>query len=263
MEPPIAGQLRVEGGRQHAPLAHGDGPAVRRRAPAPRRPAPTSLTTGARMKTPCSGSSPSAGMSRSASKRVELAPVGVALDRDVRAAEGRLVAVGEPIGQQDHAGAGAEHRRAAAAPWPGSARAGRSGRSAGAWSVDSPPGRISASRPSRSRGQADLHRLGANVAHGLGVLAHVALQRQDADSAWRRRQPRSEGADGARLRHRCYRAALPAADGQAFLHRHLGRARARASARPGRRSPRPGSRGCRSGWWPSRSPAPRARGPPP
>ena len=50
--------------------------------------------------------------SRSASKRVELAAVAVAAHLDVEQAEDRLVAVGDAVGEQDHAGAGAR----AAAP---------------------------------------------------------------------------------------------------------------------------------------------------
>ena len=43
---------------------------------------------------------------------VQLAPEGVALDRDVEQRQDRLVAVGDLAREQDHAGAGAEDRRA-------------------------------------------------------------------------------------------------------------------------------------------------------
>ena len=47
--------------------------------------------------------------------------------------------------------------------------------------VDSPPGRISASSPSRSAGSRTSTGSAADVADGLDVLADGALQRQHAD----------------------------------------------------------------------------------
>ena len=47
-------------------------------------------------------------------ERIELATEGVALHRHVKQAQHRFIAVGQAIGKQDHAGAGAQHRCAAA-----------------------------------------------------------------------------------------------------------------------------------------------------
>ena len=54
------------------------------------------------MKTPCSGSSPSAGDLEIGLEAVELAAVAVAADLDVEQAEDRIAAIGDAVGEQDH-----------------------------------------------------------------------------------------------------------------------------------------------------------------
>ena len=124
MHPPVTGELRMEGRGQHPSLAHGD------RVPSGSRAStsasgPTSVTSGARMKTPWSGSSPSAGHVEVGLEAVELAAVAVAAHLEVEQAEDGLVAVGDAVGA-----AGSSRRRCrASAPRPEparrSARAGR------------------------------------------------------------------------------------------------------------------------------------------
>jgi len=100
----------MEGGGQHAPLPHGDGPAVlvagqdldpvadlRHHGRADKNAVQRLVTKGRYVDVGLEG--------------VQLAAVGVALDSHVKKAEHRRLAVGQPVGQQDHAGAGAEHRR--------------------------------------------------------------------------------------------------------------------------------------------------------
>ena len=96
-----------------------------------------------------------------------------------------------PLGEQDHAGAGAEHRRAAARQ--------RRDRLAQAVGVDqlAHGGRLAAGQDQRVEvdevaRQAHLDRLGADVADGGDVLADGALQGEDADA----------GPAGSRVGHR-------------------------------------------------------------
>ena len=73
-------------------------------------PAPAQVTTGARMKTACHGSSPQHRHVQRGLEAVQLAPESVAIDRDVHQAEQGLRVIVERSRQEDHAGAGAPGR---------------------------------------------------------------------------------------------------------------------------------------------------------
>ena len=116
---------------------------------------------------------------------VELPPVAVAAHLDVDEGKDRLVAIRDAVGKQDHAGTGPEQRR------PGACQ--RQDRITESVDVDQlAHGRRLAPRQDQRvevdeiARQADLDRLGADVANRGQVLADVTLQREHADarSAW-------------------------------------------------------------------------------
>ena len=109
MHAPVIGQLRVERGRQHATLAHGNRVAVRV-AGEDFDVRPDVVDDWSPDETPCSGSSPSDGTSRSASKLSSWAAVAVAPHSHVQHPEDGRFPVGDSAGEQDQARAGAEHR---------------------------------------------------------------------------------------------------------------------------------------------------------
>ena len=111
---------------------------------------------------------------------VELAAVAVAPNLEVEDAEVRGLAIGQAIGEQDHAGAGAEQWRAG--------RAERDDRLAEPVGIDQAAHRrrLAAGQDERVEvdevaRQAHLDRLGADVADRGHVLAHGALQGEHAD----------------------------------------------------------------------------------
>jgi hypothetical protein len=118
---------------------------------------------------------------RSALEAVDLAAVAVAAHRDVDGTEAALVgaAVEDVGGQQDHAGAGAEHgmpssrRSASGSNRPLDVEQHRHRRALTA-------GQDEGVDPSRSAG-ADLTRAGAELSESSLVRGEGALQRQDAD----------------------------------------------------------------------------------
>ena len=213
----------------------------RDRGRGPRRAAPTSVTIGARMKTPCSGAPPRDGTSRSASKLSSCRPYPLRVTRDVEQPQDRLVAVrrsgrrgGSCPAQVPSIG---QRRRA---PARGSARAARTASISLRMVVDSPPGRIERVEADEVARQPHLTGSAPTSRGARRDARERALERQDADPR------RPAGAEQA-VRHR----STPTSRGRPAAPPPGSRgARARASARPGRRSPRPGSRGCRSGWWP-------------
>ena len=150
--------LGVEGRRHQVALPDRDDPTrgltAGRRGRAPRPPAPTASTHGARMKTACTGCVET-GEVEVALEGVDLAPERVAADGDVETAEGLLVggAVLDPVGEQDHPGAGAEGRHPVGDPLAAAARSSSKIRASLAIVVDSPPGITSPSQASSSAGR--------------------------------------------------------------------------------------------------------------
>ena len=137
---------------------------------------------------------------------VELTAIAVAAHLDVDEREDRLVAIGDAVGKQDHAGAGPEQRR------PGAGQ--REDRITEAVDVDQlahgrrlAPGQDQRVEVDEIARQADLDRFGADVADGGQVLADVTLQGEHADA----RSPWLSGHAGG----------LPAANGQALFGRNL------------------------------------------
>ena len=112
----------------------------------------------------------------------ELSPEGVALDRDVEQREDGRVAVGDLLRQQDHAGAGAEDRRALARqvedrlaqPPAVDELAHRGALAAG---QDQP------AEPLEVLGQANGDRLDAELPEDRDVLGERALDGENADPA--------------------------------------------------------------------------------
>ena len=117
-------------------------------------------------------------------ERVDLAAEGVARDDDVEAAERLLPRdrVGEPVGEHDHAGARAVHRHARRDRLADRALHAERARQL----VDD--ARLAAGDDEtvdrgELRGSPHERHLGAQVAKDVGVLAHVALEGEDADVA--------------------------------------------------------------------------------
>ena len=219
------------------------GPGARRWAGRPRRGPASTLR---RPRPPpradedaCSGSSPSAGTSRSASNEVQLAAVGVALYVQ-QAQDGRL-AVGQPIGQQDHAGAGASMSARPARHGRDRLAGRRIDRSAAAWR--STRRRAGSGHRARRGRPAAAPAPARRRSRGSPRHARTAACRASADAARRGGGARV----GGRGRRRCAIGLSVGATSPNGRRSSTGISfrSSLASAHPGRRSPRPGSRGCR------------------
>ena len=191
MQPPVGGQLGVEGGGQHAALAAGGDRAVAEgREHLDARPG-VAQARGAD-EDGAHRIALDAGAVEIGLERVGLPPEGVALGGHVEDAEGGAVEFGGAAREQDRARAGAPGREAAldalaqrlveaeGEQQPRDRRALPARQDQAVHGVEPGEG------PHLARGHAE-------AGERLGVLAHVALQRQHSDAG--------SGGGGGRLRH--------------------------------------------------------------